>query len=380
MQDDSLPRIHLSVPHMGGKELDRVGQAFESNWLSSVGPQLNEFERRMEERLGRPCVALASGTAAIHLGLRLLGVSPGDEVICPSLTFAASVNPVVYLGAEPVFVDSERASWNLDPASLEEALEARHGLGRKVRAVIVVHLFGQTADMEAIRGVCQRWDVPILEDAAEALGADYRGTPAGALGEVAALSFNGNKIITTTGGGMLVAEDPEAIEKARFWSTQARDPGVAYSHSELGYNYRMSNVLAAIGVEQLAVLDDRVAQRRAVAEGYVSAFAERGLRGIELMPDAGWGMHNRWLSTFTVDEEELGCSSADLLEALAAQNIDARPVWKPMHLQPLYREQPVYGGAVAEDLFARGICLPSSSSLSADEQQRVVRTIVERAT
>ena len=375
MQQDPPPRIHLSVPHMGGKELDRVRQAFESNWLSSVGPQLDEFERRTKERLGRPCVALASGTAAIHLGLRLLGVGPGDEVICPTLTFAASVNPVVYLGAEPVFVDSETTSWNMDPGSLEEALTARHAAGARVRAVIVVHLFGQTANIAAIRAVCDRWGVPILEDAAEALGADFQGTPAGSLGDIGVISFNGNKIITTTGGGMLVAEDPEAVAKARFWSTQARDPGVAYSHTELGYNYRMSNVLAAIGVEQLAVLDERVSQRRAVAERYRHAFAERGLDGIELMPDAGWGLHTRWLSTFTVNPQVLGRGSDDLLEALAAANIDARPVWKPMHIQPLYEGRLHFGGQVAEDLFTHGICLPSSSSLTEQEQLRVIDTI-----
>lgn len=371
-------RIHLSVPHMAGTELGRVRRAFESNWLSSVGPELDEFESRMESCLGRPCVALASGTAAIHLGLKLLGVGPGDEVLCPTLTFAASANPIRYLGAEPVFVDSEERSWNMDPECLAAVLDERVRAGRPVRAVIVVHLFGQTADMDPIREVCARWGVPILEDAAEALGADYRGRPAGALSEVGVISFNGNKIITTTGGGMLIAEDPGLVSKARFLSTQARDPGVAYSHSELGYNYRMSNVLAAIGVGQLEVLEERVQARQTVARRYSRAFEAEGLAdGLAPMPDAGWGRHTRWLSVFTVDEGALGIGSGGLLEALARENIDARPVWKPMHLQPLYADCAVEGGRVSERLYATGICLPSSSSLSESDQQRVVETIIQ---
>jgi pyridoxal phosphate-dependent aminotransferase EpsN len=286
----SQGRIYLSPPHMGGDELSFVNEAFETNWLSTVGPNLAAFEAEMEAYLGRPCVALASGTAAIHLGLRLLGVGPGDEVVAPSLTFAATINPAVYQGATPVFVDSERTSWNLDPARLAECFEER-AKTKLPKALIVVHLFGQTADMRAIREVCARYDVPIFEDAAEALGADYEGTKAGALSPLAALSFNGNKIITTTGGGMLVAEHRAAAEKIRFWSTQARDPGIAYEHSELGYDYRMSNVLAGIGRGQLRVLDDRVRARRRVAFRYQELFAERGLEGLELMPQAPWGTH-----------------------------------------------------------------------------------------
>jgi pyridoxal phosphate-dependent aminotransferase EpsN len=364
---------------MGGDELTFVQEAFASNWLSSVGPNLNAFEAEMEAYLGRPCVALASGTAAIHLGLRLLGVGPGDEVVAPSLTFAATINPAVYQGATPVFVDSERTSWNLDPELLAELLAARAKTGKMPKAVVVVHLFGQTADMRRLREVCGRHDVPIFEDAAEALGADYEGTKAGALAPLAALSFNGNKIITTTGGGMLVAESRAAVEKVRFWSTQARDPGIAYEHSELGYNYRMSNVLAGIGRGQLRVLDERVAARRRIAFRYQERFAALGLEGLELMPQAPWGKHTNWLSVFTVDEVALGCSRDAIIDALGKQDIEARPVWKPMHLQKLYGSCAMIGGAVAEDLFTRGVCLPSGSSLTDDEQDRVVDTIAQIA-
>lgn len=372
-------RIYLSPPHMGGDELTFVQEAFATNWLSTVGPNLSAFEAEMEAYLGRPCVALASGTAAIHLGLRLLGVGPGDEVVAPSLTFAATINPAVYQGATPVFVDSERASWNLDPELLAELFAARAKTGKVPKAVVVVHLFGQTADMRRLREVCGRHDVPIFEDAAEALGADYEGTKAGALAPLAALSFNGNKIITTTGGGMLVAESRADAEKVRFWSTQARDPGVAYEHSELGYNYRMSNVLAGIGRGQLRVLDERVAARRRIAFRYQARFAALGLEGLELMPQAPWGKHTNWLSVFTVDEAALGCSRDAIIDALGKQDIEARPVWKPMHLQRLYRSCEMVGGAVAEDLFARGVCLPSGSSLTHDEQDRIVETIARTA-
>ncbi len=370
-------RIYLSPPHMGGDELGFVKEAFETNWLSTVGPHLDAFEAAMEAYLGRPCVALASGTAAIHLGLRLLGVGPGDEVLCPSLTFAASCNPVVYQGAQPVFVDSERRSWNLDPERLREAIEERKRLrGNPPRALIVVHLYGQTADMEAIEAVCAEHEIPIFEDAAEALGATYRDRKAGTLAPLAALSFNGNKIITTTGGGMLVAESRAMAEKVRFWSTQARDPGLSYEHSELGYNYRMSNVLAGIGRGQLAVLDERVRQRRAIASRYEQAFAD--LPGLERMPQAPWGRHTNWLSVFLVDRERLGVSRDALIEALAREDIESRPVWKPMHLQRLYADAPMVGGAVAEDLFARGLCLPSGSSLTEADQRRVIDVIRAR--
>jgi pyridoxal phosphate-dependent aminotransferase EpsN len=368
-----LPRIYLSVPHMGGSEERYVREAFASNWLSTVGPNLDAFEAALAERVGRPAVALASGTAAIHLGLRLLGVGPGDEVLVSDFTFVASVNPIRYLGATPVLVDSDLETWMMSPALLAEALEERARQRRPPRAVVVVHLYGQSADMGPILEACRRWDVPVLEDAAEALGTLYEGKPAGSLGDVGAFSFNGNKILTTTGGGALVARRRELVDKARFWSTQAREPGVAYQHLEMGFNYRMSNVLAGIGRGQLEVLDERVRQRRAVAFRYRDAFAD--LPGISLMPQAPYGLHTNWLSCFLVDPGVFGATRDDVIRALAAEEIEARPLWKPMHLQPLYRECARHGGGVAAHLFDRGLCLPSSSCLSRADQELVVEVV-----
>lgn len=368
-----MARIYLSVPHMGPRELGYVEEAFRSNWLSTVGPNLDAFEAAFRARLGQPCVALASGTAGMHLGLRLLGVGPGDEVLCPTLTFVASVNPVGYLGATPVFVDSDRASWNMDPQRLADALRDRVAKGKRPKAVVVVHLFGQCADMDPILEACRAYDVPVLEDAAEAAGSTYKGKPAGTLAPVGVFSFNGNKIITTTSGGLLTAKDPAWVEKARFWSQQARDPGVAYEHSEVGYNYRMSNVLAGIGRGQLEVLEERVAQRRANAFAYRDAFAD--LPGLTLMPQAPYGQHTNWLSCFLVDEARFGCSRDALIAALARDDVEARPVWKPMHLQPLYERAERYGGEVAEELFRQGICLPSSTNLSDADRARVIALV-----
>jgi len=355
---------------MGGSEQLYVRQAFESNWLSTVGPNLSAFEQEFQNYIGLPAVALGSGTAGIHLGLRLLGVGPGDTVFCSTLTFAASANPIRYLGAEPVFIDSNYETWNMDPNLLADALQRSAAGGKLPKAVVVVDLYGQCADFDLIREICGQYDIPVLEDAAEALGANYRGRPAGTLGDVGVFSFNGNKIITTTGGGMLVSSSVERINKARFWSQQARDPGLAYQHSEIGYNYRMSNVLAGIGRGQLAVLDMRVQQRRAIALRYQRAFGD--LPGIKLMPQASYGLHTNWLSCFLLDESEFGISRDRLIAALDRANIECRPVWKPMHLQPLYRDCDCYGGSVAAELFAKGICLPSSSSLTADDQSRVI--------
>jgi pyridoxal phosphate-dependent aminotransferase EpsN len=322
-------------------------------------------------------VALSSGTAAMHLGLRLLDVGPGDEVFCPALTFVATANPIVYCGAKPVFLDSERASWNLDPNLLACALSRRAAGNQLPKAVIVVHLYGQPSDMDAILEICNRYEVPVLEDAAEALGATYKGRPVGTHSGLAAFSFNGNKIITTTGGGMLCASDHEWIEKARFWSTQARDNALWYEHSQMGYNYRMSNVLAGIGRGQLEVLGTRVRQRAEIAFRYRDAFAD--LRGIELMPQSPHGIHTNWLSCFLMDEASFGCSRDALISSLDAANIESRPVWKPMHLQPLFRNSEYIGGSVAEDLFHRGICLPSSSNLTAEDQMRVIAAVRSRA-
>jgi len=372
-----VSRILLSVPHMSGREQRYIDEAFASNWLSTVGPNLEAFEKDFEARLGLPALAVASGTAALHLGLRALGVSRGDTVFCSDLTFVASVNPVRYLGAQPVLIDSEPDTWNMDPALVARALSEHAARGRLPKAVVVVHLFGQCADMDPILEACARYRVPVLEDAAEALGAIYKGRPAGTLADAAIFSFNGNKIITTTGGGMLVSGRPEIVAQARFWATQARDPGLAYEHSELGYNYRMSNVLAGIGRAQLEVLDERVAQRRAVAMRYREAFAD--LPGISLMPQAPCGLHTNWLSCFLIDETAFGCSRDALIGSLAEAGIESRPVWKPMHLQPLYAAAPRYGGAVSEDLFRRGICLPSSSSLTEADQDRVIGQVKEAA-
>jgi pyridoxal phosphate-dependent aminotransferase EpsN len=372
-----LKRILLSVPHMGDMELSYVRQVFSSNWISTVGPDVTAFEREFEARLGLPAVALNSGTAAIHLGLRLLGVGPGDEVFCPTLTFAASCNPICYLGAEPVLLDSDSTTWNLDPNVLEDAFRHRASIGKLPRAVIVVHLYGQCADMQAIAALCRQYGVPLLEDAAEALGATFRGRPAGTLGDIGVYSFNGNKIITTSGGGMLVSPNAVWVEKARFWARQARDAGIAYEHSELGYNYGMSNVLAGLGRGQLQVLDVRVAQRRAIAFRYRDAFAD--LPAIRLMPQAPHGLHTNWLSAFLVDGRLLGCSRDELLGSLDQAGIESRPVWKPMHLQALYSRCQRFGGNLAEDLFRRGICLPSSSNLSAEDQLWVVNTVRQRA-
>ena len=358
---------------MGPNEESYVREAFTTNWLSSVGPNLELFEKAFSAKVGGlSSVALGSGTAALHLALRLAGVGPGDDVLTPTLTFVASANAASYLGARNVFVDSDRASWNMDPALLAQTLEDRAaGKGGKLpKAVVVVHLYGQSADLDPILAVCARHGVTLIEDAAEAMGTLYKGKQVGQLAELGIFSFNGNKIITTSGGGMLVAHDPARVEKARFWSQQARDPGVAYEHTEMGYNYRMSNVLAGVGRGQLEVLEDRVEARRAVAFRYRDAFAD--LPGISLMPQAPYGRHTNWLSVFLLDERAFGATRSDVIAALQQENIESRPVWKPMHLQPLFADAPRIGGTVAEDLFRRGICLPSSSSLTLADQERVI--------
>jgi pyridoxal phosphate-dependent aminotransferase EpsN len=368
-----MNRILLSVPHMGGNEQTYVRQAFTTNWLSTVGPNIVALENAFAGQVGLPAVALSSGTAGLHLALRLAGVERGDEVFCSTLTFVAAANAIVYQGAAAVFLDSDRATWNLDPDVLSSALRERAAANRLPKALVVVHLYGQSANMDPILQACSEYGVIVIEDAAEAVGALYKGKPAGTLGDIGVYSFNGNKIITTTGGGMLASRNAAWVAKARFWSQQARDPALWYEHSELGYNYRMSNVLAGIGRGQLEVLDLRVQQRRAIAFRYRDGFAD--VPGASLMPQAPYGLHTNWLSCFLIDEKRFGCSRDELIRVLDAGNVESRPVWKPMHLQPLYAGCARYGGAVAEDLFRRGICLPSSSSLSAEDQLYVINRV-----
>lgn len=369
-----LPRIYLSPPHMSGLEERFVADVFASNVIAPLGPHVDAFEQEFAQAVGTShAVAVNSGTAALHLALRLVGVGPGDEVLVSTLTFVASVNPILYLGATPVFVDSERVSWNMDPTLLEETLERRARAGRVPKAVVVVHLYGQSADLDPIVDVCRRFGVALVEDAAEALGATYHGRSPGTFGHAGIYSFNGNKIITSGGGGMLCSEDPALIAHARKLAAQAREPVAHYEHVEIGYNYRLSNVLAAVGRGQLRVLDERVAARRRNFAFYVEALG--GLPGIAFMPEAPWGRHSRWLTCLTVEPQEFGVDRETLRVALEAENIEARPVWKPMHLQSVFARYPHIRGTVAEDLFARGLCLPSGSSLSRGDVERIVRVI-----
>ena len=372
--DHKPPRIFLSPPHMSGLEMKFVREAFDSNYIAPLGPQVDAFEDEFAEKVGaRYVLALSSGTAAIHLALVHLGIGPGDEVMVSTLTFAASANPVVYQGARPVFIDSEKDSWNMDPALLEEALAAKAAKGSLPKAVIIVHLYGQCANMEPVLHACREYDVPVIEDAAEALGATYKDRQAGTLGLCGVFSFNGNKIITTSGGGMLVSDDPELIEHARKLSSQARDPAAHYQHSEIGYNYRMSNIIAAIGRGQLRVLDDRVRRKREIFEIYRRNLG--ALPGIEFMAEAPWGRHNRWLTTILVDPDEFGASREDIRLALEAENIECRPLWKPMHLQPVFKNCEVIGGTVAEELFQKGLCLPSGTAMTNTDLQRIGHAI-----
>lgn len=371
-------RIFLSPPHMGDLEQKYIAEAFASNWIAPLGPHVESFQREFAATVGvSHALATISGTAALHLALQLVGVGHGDEVFVSTLTFAASVNPVRYLGATPVLVDSERESWNIDPHLVAQALQDRAKTGKLPKAVVVVHLYGQSADMDPILEACRQYQVPLIEDAAEALGATYKGRPVGTLGRAGVFSFNGNKIITTSGGGMLVSEDRRLVTHAFKLATQARDPAPYYEHSQVGYNYRMSNVLAGIGRGQLRVLSERVAARRRNFEFYTSAL--RDLPGIEFMPEAPWGSHTRWLTTAVITPTEFGIDRDELRQRLDAANIEARPVWKPMHLQPIYRECTALGGSVAEDLFRRGLCLPSGSAMTADDLERVVTVVRESA-
>ena len=371
-------RIYLSPPSVLGDEESAIVAALRSNWIAPLGPEVDGLEVDLAERVGvGHALALSSGTAAIHLALLAMGVSAGDVVIVPSFTFIGSVNPVMYIGAEPWFVDSEPESWNLDPNLVREALETARAEGRRVGAVIPVDLLGQCVDYEPLEKVCNEYGVPIFEDAAEALGATYRGREAGSFGRAAALSFNGNKIITTSGGGALVSDDEDLIARCRHLSTQAREPVLHYEHRDVGYNYRMSNLLAALGRAQLATLDERVTARRNLFDTYVNDLGD--LDGIEFMPEADFGRSNRWLTALTVDPGRFASTNLDLIATLAEDNIEARPVWKPMHLQPVFATARMFGGAVCERLFANGLCLPSGTQMSPDDISRVVSIVTEVA-
>jgi pyridoxal phosphate-dependent aminotransferase EpsN len=369
-----MGRIYLSPPHMSGEELPLIEEAFRTNWIAPLGPHVDAFEREFCRTVGvRHAAALSSGTAALHLAMRLAGVGPGDEVICSTLTFVASANPILYERAVPVFVDSSASTWNLDPDLLADELDVAGRRGRLPKAVIVAHLYGQSADLDPIEEACRRHGVVLIEDAAEALGATYKGASPGSRGRMGIFSFNGNKIITTSGGGMLVSNDPALVDQARFLSTQARDPAPHYEHSRMGHNYRMSNVLAAIGRSQLRVLAERVSRRREVYDLY-----RRGLKdvpGLSWMPEAPYGRATRWLTAVEIDPEQFGATPEEVRLELEARDIESRPVWKPLHLQPLFRSCRVVGGAVSERLFRGGLCLPSGSQMTESDVARVVEAL-----
>ncbi|UVI33576.1 aminotransferase class I/II-fold pyridoxal phosphate-dependent enzyme [Paenibacillus spongiae] len=373
-------KIYLSPPHMSGREQDYINEAFDTNWIAPLGPNVDAFENELAAYAGvNGAAAVASGTAAIHLALRLLGVKPGDRIFCSSLTFVASANPILYEGAVPVFIDSEPDSWNMSPAALGRALAEADREGSLPKAVIVVNLYGQSARMDEIIAACDRYDIPVIEDAAESLGSTYKGKASGSFGKFGIYSFNGNKIITTSGGGMLVSNDEEALRKTRFLATQARDPAPHYQHSELGYNYRMSNLLAGVGRAQLQVLEDRVNARRAIFDCYCEQLSD--LPGIQFMPELADTRSNRWLTVMTINPAEAGCSVSDLLRTLTEENIEARPVWKPLHTQPLFEHTRYYPHheqeSFSESAFRHGICLPSGSGLTEEDQDRVLQCVKE---
>ncbi|MFJ5672052.1 DegT/DnrJ/EryC1/StrS family aminotransferase [Bacillus safensis] len=372
-------RIYLSPPHMSGKESLKIEEAFKSNWIAPLGPLVNEFEQAVADYAGvKTGAALSSGTAAIHLALKLIGVQKGDIVFCSTLTFVATANPILYEQAEPVFIDSEKETWNMCPLALEKAFVESKRLGKKPRAVIVVHLYGQSAKMDEIMALCEAYDVPVIEDAAESLGAMYKGRKSGSMGRFGIYSFNGNKIITTSGGGMLVSDDEAAIERCRFLASQAREQAMHYEHQEMGYNYRMSNLLAGVGIAQMEVLDERVEQKRRIFHRYQDALSKS--EGLHLMPEYQETKSNRWLTALTIDRD-IQLSPADIIGALEKEQIEARHVWKPLHQQPLFRHCPFYtsekGTPVSELLFERGLCLPSGTSMTDAEQERIIHILLD---
>ena len=373
----SKSKIWLSSPHMGGNEQQFVNEAFATNWVAPLGPNVTGFESDLEQYLGNThaVAALSSGTAALHLALILAGVQAGDEVICQSMTFSASANPIVYLGATPIFVDSEPTTWNICPVALENALVDRIDKGKKPKAIIAVHLYGMPFQVDAIVALAKKYEVPLIEDSAEALGSHYKGKFCGTFGDFGVLSFNGNKIITTSGGGALVCPSQTVKEKTVFLATQARDQAPHYEHSHIGYNYRLSNICAGIGRGQMEVLNAHIQKRREMHEFYVNLFADK--KGISVLNESSASyFSNHWLTAIIVDPEfNKGKSREDLRLALENENIESRPLWKPMHLQPVFQDAPYYGGTVAEDLFVKGLCLPSGSNLNDEDRERIATVI-----
>ncbi|MCX0371587.1 DegT/DnrJ/EryC1/StrS family aminotransferase [Clostridium perfringens] len=371
-------RIFLASPHMGGMEKEFVQEAFDTNWIAPLGPNVNNFEKEIEEYTGsKSSVALVSGTSAIHMSLKAIGIKDGDRVFCSSLTFAASCNPIAYEKGEPVFIDSEPGSWNMSPVALKKAFIECEKEGKLPKAVIVVHLYGQSADMDKIKEICNEYNVPIIEDAAESLGATYKGVQTGTIGSYGIYSFNGNKIITTSGGGMLVSHNEDKINKVKFWITQARDNARHYEHTEIGYNYRMSNVVAGIGRGQLRVLDKRIAKKKEIYETYKEAFKD--IEDIEMMPVCEYGEPNYWLSCMMINEYSK-VKPIDVILALEEENIESRPIWKPMHMQPVYKEYKFFnhnddGKAVSEIIFDNGLCLPSDTKNTEEDMKRIINTI-----
>lgn len=371
-------RIYLSSPHMSGNEQKYINDAFKTNWIAPLGPNVDAFEKEIASYVGtKGAAAVSSGTAAIHLALQLLEVSAGDIVFCSTFTFIASANPIIYQGATPVFIDSELDTWNMSPVALQTAFEEALAKDKLPKAVIVVNLYGQSAKMDELASICDQYGVPIIEDAAESLGSTYKGKKSGTLGRFGIYSFNGNKIITTSGGGMLVSNDIEALDKARFLATQARDQAPHYQHSQVGYNYRLSNILAGVGRAQLEVLDERVESRRSIFNLYREKLGH--LESIEFMPEMSGTFSNRWLTTILVHENEFNVTVSSIIEELAKKNIEARPLWKPLHLQPLFEGMQIYSHTeqnVSEYLFNKGLCLPSGSNMTEEDQMKVIDTIL----
>jgi dTDP-4-amino-4,6-dideoxygalactose transaminase len=370
-----MPRVYLSPPHLSGREAELIADAIASNWIAPLGPHVDAFEAELAAIADvEHAVALSSGTAALHLALVVLGIGAGHEVACSGFTFAASANAVTYSGATPFFVDATDETWTIDPNLLDDAISSRRDAGADVRAVVAVDLYGQCCDYDALGAVCARHDVALVQDAAESLGATYRGAPAGSQGALAAFSFNGNKIITTSGGGMLASDRREWVEHARKLSTQAREPVPHYEHVEVGFNYRMSNLLAALGRAQLESLPERVASRRRIRDRYVEALGD--VPGLSFMPEAAYGTTNAWLTCVVIDSDSFGADREAVRLALEAEDIEARPLWKPMHLQPIFASNHAFGGDVSARLFERGLCLPSGSALTENDQDRVVATML----